>query len=62
MRICKTVIRPTFPYGCRTWTTNEAEEEIVQVWERKVLRKIFDGKKSDDKKSKCKDSRTVMEK
>ena len=45
VRIYKTVIRPTVTYGSEVWVMGVEEEQMIGVWERKVLRKIFGGRK-----------------
>ena len=47
IRIYKTVIRPTMLDGSETWTLTKREETKIQVWERKILRKIFGGRKTE---------------
>ncbi|KAJ4431639.1 hypothetical protein ANN_20238 [Periplaneta americana] len=47
VRIYKTVILPVVLYGCETWTLTLREEQILRVFENKVLRKIF-GVKRDE--------------
>lgn len=44
-RIYKTVIRPTVTYASETWTLNKRDVQNLECWERKVLRKIYGGKK-----------------
>ncbi|KAJ8949059.1 hypothetical protein NQ318_016961 [Aromia moschata] len=44
MRIYKTVIRPIVIFGSEVWTLRKEEVQRIEVWERKVLRKIFGGK------------------
>lgn len=36
-----TLIRPVIIYGAETWTLRKNEEKKLQVFERKILRKIF---------------------
>lgn len=48
IRIYKSVIRPVVLYASETWTMNKSEQEMLQVWERKVLRKIFGGTQRND--------------
>ena len=43
LRIYRTVIRPTTTYACETWVLNKTEEEQLERWERKILRKILGG-------------------
>lgn len=45
VRIYRTVIRPTVLYGCETWVLTKKEELKLDIWERKILRKIFGGVK-----------------
>lgn len=47
IRIYKTIIRPTVTYECETWVMNTREKNSLEVWERKVLRGFFGGKKVD---------------
>lgn len=46
--IYKSIIRPTVTYGCETWTMTKKEEERLNVWERKVLRRCLGGVKEGD--------------
>ena len=41
LNIYKTMIRPIVMYGSETWPITKAEEQLIDVWERKVLRRIF---------------------
>ena len=34
-------MRPVLSYGAETWTTTRAEDRELQIFERKVLRRIF---------------------
>ena len=34
-------------YGSEIWTFTKREETKIQVWERKILRKIFGGRKTE---------------
>lgn len=45
VQIYKTVIRPIVTYASETWTLNKTEQLRLEVWERKVLRKVFGGTK-----------------
>lgn len=47
LRIYKTIIRPVVMYGSEVWTLKKREQIMLGVWERKILRKIFGGKKVD---------------
>jgi hypothetical protein len=37
----KTLIKSVLQYGCETWTINRYNEEKIEIFERKVLRKIY---------------------
>ena len=39
--IYKSIIKPVVLYGSETWTLTKTDEELIQRWERKVLRRIF---------------------
>lgn len=39
--IYKTTIRPVVMYSSETWTTTKSIENMLNTWERKVLRKIY---------------------
>ncbi|KAJ9574461.1 hypothetical protein L9F63_008387, partial [Diploptera punctata] len=45
LKIYKTIILPVILYGCETWTLTLREERRLQVFENKVLRKIFGPKR-----------------
>ncbi|XP_049782538.1 uncharacterized protein LOC126184213 [Schistocerca cancellata] len=36
-----TVVKPVVMYGSEMWTMTQNDEELLQRWERKILRKIF---------------------
>ena len=38
----KTIIRPILCYGCETWTMNSKSEQLLDIFERKILRRIYD--------------------
>lgn len=48
IRIYQTVIRPSVTYACETWIMNKREQEKLERWERKVLRKIYGGRKEGE--------------
>lgn len=48
IRMYKTIIRPTVTYGCETWAMKKYDEEKLERWERKMLRRIFGGIKTED--------------
>ena len=43
----KTIILPVVLYGCETWSLTLREEHRLRVFENKVLRKIFGGKRDE---------------
>ncbi|KAI4471307.1 hypothetical protein MML48_1g17267 [Holotrichia oblita] len=45
LRVYKSVLRPTVTYGCETWVMNRKDVESLEIWEQKILRRIFGGKK-----------------
>lgn len=47
LRIYKTILRPTVLYSSETWTMTKKTQYSLEVWERKVLRRIYGGKKVD---------------
>jgi hypothetical protein len=47
IRIYKTIILPVVLYGCETWSLTLREEHRLQVFENRVLRRIF-GPKRDE--------------
>lgn len=40
-RIYRTVIRPVVTHGSETWVLTKRGEEVLDRWERKILRKIY---------------------
>lgn len=44
LRLYKTIIRPTVTYGCEVWNLRKQDRTMLEVWERKILRRIFGGK------------------
>ena len=40
-KIYKTLIRPILTYGCESWILKKSDENLILVFERKVLRTIF---------------------
>ena len=41
MQIYKTLIRPEVRYGSETWTLTKSDENLLRIFERKILRKIY---------------------
>jgi hypothetical protein len=42
MRLYKTVIRPVIAYGSEAWVMNICDESMINIFETKILRKIFE--------------------
>jgi hypothetical protein len=43
----KTIILPVVLYGCETWSLTLREECIVNVFENRMLRRIFEPKRDE---------------
>lgn len=37
------VVKPTVPYGCKAWILNAREADAPEIWDRKAMRKIYEG-------------------
>jgi hypothetical protein len=48
IKIYKTVILPVVLYGCETWSLILGKEHRLNVFEKRVLRKIFGPKREED--------------
>jgi hypothetical protein len=40
LNVYRTIIRPVVTYGSKTWTVTKKDERQINIWERKVLRRI----------------------
>jgi hypothetical protein len=47
-RLYKTLIRPVIAYGPEAWVLNRCDESMINVFERKILRKIFGAVREGD--------------
>lgn len=47
-RLYKTVVRPVVMYASETWVMTARDEEALNVWERKVLRRIYGPIRDED--------------
>jgi hypothetical protein len=47
IRVYDTIVLPVVLYGCETWSLTLKEEHILRVFEKRVLRRIFEPKRDD---------------
>jgi hypothetical protein len=59
--IYRTVVRPAVVYGCETWVLTKNSEIKLEAWERKMLRKIFKGTRTEDGGWRRKTNREIKE-
>jgi len=46
--VYKCLIRPVVTYGCEAWTPTNPDEQYLRIFERTILRKIFDPVQNED--------------
>ena len=61
IRIYRTVIRPTAVYGCETWVLTNKNQTEVERWERKMLRAIFGGTRTEEGTWRRKTNREILD-
>jgi hypothetical protein len=49
IKIYTTVILPLVMYGCKPWSLTLRDEHRLRVFENRVLRKIFETKREEDR-------------
>jgi hypothetical protein len=47
-KMYKTLVRPILPYGSESWPLKMKDENMLQIHERKILRRIFGPVKDSD--------------
>jgi hypothetical protein len=48
LNIYKSLIRPVVTYGCEAWTLTNQDEQNLRIFERRIMRKIFDPVQNED--------------
>jgi hypothetical protein len=48
LKIHKSSIRPVLTYGCEAWMLTDRGERHLRIFERRILRKIFDLVQNED--------------
>ena len=41
LKIYRSSVRPVVTYGCEAWTLTNRDEELLRIFERRILREIF---------------------
>jgi hypothetical protein len=41
IKIYKTILKPTVMFGCEAWSMREKDKTRLNMWERKILRKVY---------------------
>ncbi|KDR23373.1 hypothetical protein L798_05335, partial [Zootermopsis nevadensis] len=49
IKVYKTIILPLVLYGCETWSLTQREKHRLQVFEIRVLMRIFGSRREDDR-------------
>jgi hypothetical protein len=41
IKIYKTILKPIVMFGCEAWSMTEKDKMRLNMWERKILRKVY---------------------
>jgi hypothetical protein len=41
IKIYKTILKPIVMFGCEAWSMTEKDKTKINMWERKILRKVY---------------------
>jgi hypothetical protein len=41
IKIYKTILKPSVMFGCEAWSMREKDKTRLNMWERKILRKVY---------------------